>query len=329
MAPSHEKGRRGTTRASDDEFVLYLQGVPAHCRWQELKDFVRQTAMHIRQAVVYDDPNGYPTGIGQIIVKNEDEAWRTFRKLATTGWDGQVLTVTLAKASAPTKPISGPKQSPSASRPRFSFGMGNGSSNRTVPSDSVATRGYMPAPPPLMNYIHAYPASTPSWAANPEAHPFSPSPAVFPFNHMEYQYYPTSSMNPPQHMYGAAIMDATTMFIHTVPYYHQGGVIATGGGYPDPTTSTAFALAAAVPSCCSVIIDNLHRNIDVQTLKDHFHTTARAVVEHCEIVKTPPSPHAKDKEASSYAMATFPSTEEATKAVSLCNGTMLSGNRIV
>lgn len=56
----------------------YLQ-VPAHCRWQELKDFVRQTAQHIRQAVVYDDPHGYPTGIGQIIVKNEDEAWRTFR----------------------------------------------------------------------------------------------------------------------------------------------------------------------------------------------------------------------------------------------------------
>lgn len=119
-----------------------LLKVPAHCRWQELKDFVRQTAMHIRQAVVYDDPHGYPTGIGQIIVKNEDEAWRTFStslsqtgtkqiadvcvfvagKLAATGWDGQVLTVTLAKASAPTKPIAGPKQSPSANLPRFSYG---------------------------------------------------------------------------------------------------------------------------------------------------------------------------------------------------------------
>lgn len=55
--------------------------IPAHCRWQELKDFVRQSALHIRQAVVYDDQHGYPTGIGQIIVKNEDEAWRTYGPL--------------------------------------------------------------------------------------------------------------------------------------------------------------------------------------------------------------------------------------------------------
>ncbi|EKV05317.1 RNA binding protein [Penicillium digitatum PHI26] len=67
------------SRKSDDEFVIFLQGIPPHCRWQELKDLVRQTALHIRQAVVYDDNHGTPTGIGQIIVKNEDEAWRTYR----------------------------------------------------------------------------------------------------------------------------------------------------------------------------------------------------------------------------------------------------------
>ena len=94
-----EKGRSPRSRRSDDEFVVFLQGVsdgdirsqllihtdrntiqiPAHCRWQELKDLVRQTALHIRQAVVYDDSHGFPTGLGQIIVKNEDEAWRTYR----------------------------------------------------------------------------------------------------------------------------------------------------------------------------------------------------------------------------------------------------------
>lgn len=42
---------------------------------------MRQTALHIRQAVVYDDSHGFPTGLGQIIVKNEDEAWRTYREL--------------------------------------------------------------------------------------------------------------------------------------------------------------------------------------------------------------------------------------------------------
>lgn len=99
--PAREK-TRPRPRGTDEEFVLFLQGVsediflfyslqksarsltderkiPAHCRWQELKDLIRQTALHIRQAVVYDDNHGFPTGLGQIIVKNEEEAWRTYR----------------------------------------------------------------------------------------------------------------------------------------------------------------------------------------------------------------------------------------------------------
>lgn len=184
-----------------------------------------------------------------------------------------------------------------------------------------ATVGYLPAPP--LNYVHAYPASATSWTANPEAHPFSPSSAMFPFNQMEYHYYPTaSSMNPPQpqHMYGAATMDPT-IFIQAIPYYHQGGVPA---GYPDLTTSAAFTLSAS--SCCSVIVENLHPKMNVHTLKSHFRRSAGAVVEHCEMVNTPH--HARDK-ASNYAVATFASADEAAKVVSLCNGTMLSGNRIM
>ncbi|GFG03717.1 protein gar2 [Aspergillus udagawae] len=109
--PSRERGR-ARARASDEEFVLFLQGIPAHCRWQELKDMVRQTALHIRQAVVYDDQHGFPTGLGQIIVKNEDEAWRTYHRLSTNGWDGQSLVVTLARTSSPTRPVAGPTKSP-------------------------------------------------------------------------------------------------------------------------------------------------------------------------------------------------------------------------
>jgi hypothetical protein len=59
--------------------ILLEAQIPPRCRWQELKDLVRQTALHIRQAVVYDDHHGFPTGLGQIIVKNEEEAWRTYR----------------------------------------------------------------------------------------------------------------------------------------------------------------------------------------------------------------------------------------------------------
>ncbi|KAI9039678.1 uncharacterized protein KD926_009148 [Aspergillus affinis] len=110
--PAPQKTRMTKTRGSEEEFVLFLQGIPAHCRWQELKDMVRQTALHIRQAVVYDDNHGFPTGLGQIIVKNEDEAWRTYHRLSTNGWEGQSLVVTLARTSSPTRPIAGPTKSP-------------------------------------------------------------------------------------------------------------------------------------------------------------------------------------------------------------------------
>ncbi|PYH90083.1 RNA-binding domain-containing protein, partial [Aspergillus ellipticus CBS 707.79] len=120
--PLREKGRMAKPGRSDEEFVLFLQGIPAHCRWQELKDLVRQTALHIRQAVVYDDQHGFPTGLGQIIVKNEDEAWRTYHRLSTNGWEGQSLVVTLARTSSPTRPIAGPTKSPSVIPPNYAAG---------------------------------------------------------------------------------------------------------------------------------------------------------------------------------------------------------------
>ncbi|CEL06212.1 Putative RNA binding protein [Aspergillus calidoustus] len=112
MSPPRERGRPTRPRGSEEEFVLFLQGIPSRCRWQELKDLVRQTALHIRQAVVYDDHHGFPTGLGQIIVKNEEEAWRTYHRLSTNGWEGQSLVVTLARTSSPTQPIAGPTKSP-------------------------------------------------------------------------------------------------------------------------------------------------------------------------------------------------------------------------
>ncbi|EDN08249.1 predicted protein [Histoplasma mississippiense (nom. inval.)] len=121
MSPRQRDGRRNS-RSTDEEYVVFIQGIPPQCRWQELKDLVRQTALHIRQAVVYDDCHGHPTGLGQIIVKNEDEAWRTYNRLSTNGWNGNSLTVTLSLASAPTKPIAGPTKSQPPSRMPYAAG---------------------------------------------------------------------------------------------------------------------------------------------------------------------------------------------------------------
>ncbi|EGE05231.1 hypothetical protein TEQG_04388 [Trichophyton equinum CBS 127.97] len=138
ISPRQKDGKDRNPRSLEDEYVVFLQGIPPQCRWQELKDFVRQTALHIRQAVVYDDCHGHPTGLGQIIVKNEDEAWRTYNRLSTNGWNGHSLTVTLSLASEPTKPIAGPTKSPSLSGMPYASGF-------SVPPVTSAPMGASPA----------------------------------------------------------------------------------------------------------------------------------------------------------------------------------------
>ncbi|KAL3462693.1 hypothetical protein BJX64DRAFT_137680 [Aspergillus heterothallicus] len=85
---------------------------PPYCGWEELKDYISQTALHIRHAIVYHDQDGSHTGLGQIIIKNEAEAWRTFHKLCAIGWEGKSLVVTLARVNAPARPIAGPVKAP-------------------------------------------------------------------------------------------------------------------------------------------------------------------------------------------------------------------------
>ncbi|EIT80055.1 hypothetical protein AO1008_08218 [Aspergillus oryzae 100-8] len=84
--PHPQKGR-SRPRGSDEEFVLFLQGVsvlrqvgfPDGCLTEETDSSPLSLARTEGSAVVYDDHHGFPTGLGQIIVKNEDEAWRTYR----------------------------------------------------------------------------------------------------------------------------------------------------------------------------------------------------------------------------------------------------------
>ncbi|KAL3455007.1 hypothetical protein BJX64DRAFT_273128 [Aspergillus heterothallicus] len=175
MSFARDRGRPNRTRGSEEEFVLFLQGVsvtcsygvfidrhillkrqiPARCRWQELKDLVRQTALHIRQAVVYDDHHGFPTGLGQIIVKNEEEAWRTYHRLSTNGWEGQSLVVTLARTSSPTQPIAGPTKSPQCViRPNHVAGYStppNIYQNMAIPPSPISAESVLSSSPTFHN----------------------------------------------------------------------------------------------------------------------------------------------------------------------------------
>ena len=51
---------------------------PLNKGWQELKDFIREYAPHLRQAEMYKDDNGKPTGGGSVIVRGLEEARRAY-----------------------------------------------------------------------------------------------------------------------------------------------------------------------------------------------------------------------------------------------------------
>ncbi|OKL59599.1 hypothetical protein UA08_05087 [Talaromyces atroroseus] len=215
MTPSpRDRGRRGH-RTYEEEFVLYLQG-----------------------AVVYDDEHGYPTGLGQIIVKNEDEAWRTFRKLSSSGWEGQPLTVTLARASSPTSPIAGPTRSSSATVPAAAYrgamphklDMPISTEPLRAPSTTAATTSCLPLIP-MPHYTpishghashHSFPTAldsgfqSPAWNPHPEMLAFSPTMAVFPppVDQIEYPYYFPYSLPMPVSM-------PQPMYTETGPDYEQ------------------------------------------------------------------------------------------------------------
>ncbi|KAJ5400150.1 hypothetical protein N7465_010639 [Penicillium sp. CMV-2018d] len=264
-----DKGRP-RSRRSDDEFVVFLQGIPPHCRWQELKDLVRQTALHIRQAVVYDDSHGFPTGLGQIIVKNEDEAWRTYHRLSTSGWDGQSLVVTLSRTSTPTKPIAGPTRSPAMmptgyipghSTPPLVHGnmamppspVSPESSNPSTPPYPYPEYGVMmvPIPMPHQGFMPMMP--------DPHAPPmqcYPPSPVMNGVYEPHWNMMPGYQMSPPQS-------------------YHP---------YPPQTKGTNPNSPSFYPDRRAITIENLNPTTTCADLKSLLQTAG--TVQNCSIVTT-------------------------------------------
>ncbi|KAK2737038.1 hypothetical protein FQN57_000487 [Myotisia sp. PD_48] len=314
-----DEGQRNS-RPLDDEYVIFLQGIPPQCRWQELKDFVRQTALHIRQAVVYDDCRGHPTGLGQIIVKNEDEAWRTFNRLSTNGWNGHSLTVTLSLATDPTKPIAGPTKSPLGGVP---FGVGVtpaivSSSSTCMPNTERSPR--MPTSPtytqtqeqkqvPYMNNLNG-------------SHymPFSPDsmytmPWIFPNDNgvfLPYQTFYTSSFD----------------------FGQQARYFGCGNEYMNPYTngfqhrhsvSTPFAnhfnQGFGAPVSRNIFIHNLPWDTTGVLLKEHLRSAG--FIERCEVIERKVGGATR-----TCANVTFRTKDEAKHAIFYFDNSLFRGVRI-
>ncbi|KAJ5170896.1 Nucleotide-binding alpha-beta plait [Penicillium coprophilum] len=321
MPPSGRDKGRPRSRRSDDEFVVFIQGIPPHCRWQELKDLVRQTALHIRQAVVYDDSHGLPTGLGQIIVKNEDEAWRTYHRLSTSGWDGQSLVVTLSRTSTPTKPIAGPTRSP----PMMPTGYISGHStpplvhgNMAIPPSPVSPESSHPPTPPypypeygvMMVPIPMPPQSFMPMMPDPHAPPmqyYPPSPVM---NGAMYEPHwnmmPGYQMSPPQHMYHPND-DSPPQTYH----YHRESRKGTNPNSP-----------SFYPNRRAITIENLNPATTCADLKTLLQTAG--TVQKCSIVTADPI----DGDAQLYGLINMQTADEAQCAVTMFNNLNFMGSRI-
>ncbi|KAK2765414.1 hypothetical protein FQN54_008262 [Arachnomyces sp. PD_36] len=337
------KGSRKGSKGGEEEYVVFLQGIPPQCRWQELKDLVRQTAHHIRQAVVYDDCHGRPTGLGQIIVKNEDEAWRTYYRLSTNGWDGHSLTVTLSLACAPTRPIAGPTRSPPAMR-RHPYSRGYSRPSTATPSPSTPSPSASPEKP-MMPY---------QWS--PEYNPFfmNFTPGYLPLGHeannsityvmplvfnnkgpftlptatthpAEYEAYsqpniscaPSSFQQPQPH----------EIYPNTATKPHRNDSIHScdSSNASNRSNRSSLSAASATPTqpSRSVLIRNLKPSASWQNLREYLR--AAGVVERCEVYYNRRS---AQQSSSGTAKATFRSAEEAQKAVNLFDNSYFWGSRI-
>ncbi|KAJ5807893.1 Nucleotide-binding alpha-beta plait [Penicillium riverlandense] len=306
-----EKARGPRLRRSDDEFVVFLQGIPAHCRWQELKDLVRQTALHIRQAVVYDDSHGVPTGLGQIIVKNEDEAWRTYHRLSTNGWDGQSLVVTLARTSSPTKPIAGPTRSPPAMMPSGYVTPPRGQGNPTMPPSPISPESVHSSSPTAYSYPDYGPMMSPMGMPPQQFMPMM-----------------TDTMTQPLPCYPSSPLMHCTMYdppawammpAYPMPPMHPLHETAAedGTGYqrhPRKQHDHQY-----IPNTREISIHNLSTsatNVDLKNLLQ-----GAGAVEQCTVTAT-------SDVKTSYGSATMHSTEEARRAVSMFNNMSFMGAQL-
>ncbi|KAJ6050264.1 Nucleotide-binding alpha-beta plait [Penicillium canescens] len=279
--PFREKAR--PKRRSDDEFVVFLQG--------ELKDLVRQTALHIRQAVVYDDSHGFPTGLGQIIVKNEDEAWRTYHRLSTNGWDGQSLVVTLARTSTPTKPIAGPTRSPMHYSGHSTPPLGNAKfppspvspeSTHASPTFSYPEYGVMMAPMPMAPFMPMMPDLAPMQ--------FPPSPVMGGYEPPYWNIGPGYPMSP---MHGSFDTNRYHKSPPT-PDSHAGGCKYRG-----------------------IILENLNASTQRADLENLLQTAG--TVEQSHVTKN---------QGQAQGLATMQTVEEAQRAVYMFNNIVFMGSRI-
>ncbi|KKA22864.1 RNA binding protein [Rasamsonia emersonii CBS 393.64] len=240
-------------------------------------------------------------------------------RLSTGGWDGQTLTVTLARASSPTRPIAGPTRSPTRF-PQTSYvqGYSKSAAGITAPaspisSESMATppASYQsPEPITIVNYTgvnnvmplpmdpmfqpvpwNTAPAKGAAPFPNSHAVPTAAPAPMFtpPFDPAAYSFYPYQMPAVPPmyeiHVPKPPIQNNCRTDMFQQQYYHS-------YGYEMPSNMNNMAaanvsyptypLAGSGSGSRSVLIQNLAPDVNQQVLEGHFRVAG--TIEWCEII---------------------------------------------
>ncbi|KKK18004.1 hypothetical protein AOCH_006406 [Aspergillus ochraceoroseus] len=336
-SPPREKGRVSRPRGSEEEFVLFLQGIPARCRWQELKDLVRQTALHIRQAVVYDDHHGFPTGLGQIIVKNEDEAWRTYQ---SSCYPSQNQLPYETHRGSYEEPIlcsstelcgwvfNAPESYPKPGRTGLPYFPRIRYLNKLDLSRARIWRSDQPHghPTPAFMPIFTDPLSqpVPGMPNSPALRPAFCDPMAFGI----LPAYPMSHMHPP-------IMAPSIRLNQRRPNHTPTGANNSSNAsiprkamytytHSHPPLFPAYSNAPSrQPGRRTIFIQNLSPTTTAQDLRNLLQEAAAGAIEKCEVPTDPETSRCKG-----FARVTLASAEEAKRAIGLYNNTVFMGSKI-
>ncbi|KIW21271.1 hypothetical protein PV08_01851 [Exophiala spinifera] len=109
--PREQRRARDVNR-DDEQYIILVQDIPRHCRWQELKDMTRSLGgEQSLKAEVFATSDG--SQLGHCTIKGRSAATQVYENFCVQGWNGKCVRVSLAVLEKPgiLKTLEGPRKS--------------------------------------------------------------------------------------------------------------------------------------------------------------------------------------------------------------------------
>ncbi|OAP63923.1 hypothetical protein AYL99_03150 [Fonsecaea erecta] len=229
MPQRQERHRRRHSSKDEQPYIILVQDIPRHCRWQELKDMTRSLGgEQSLKAEVFNVGDG--TQLGHCTIKGRADAVKVYENLCTQGWNGYRVRVKLVaqEKDGSLRKIEGPKESNGivpSERPAGLF-------HPTLPGPAATARSsanplYTTSahPPASMSYTTQYATMT-SWAGQPSVPSLTPTLAPTTMAYL-------SGVCPPRSSYLTPSAHAGNVGPATPNSIHFSG----DSGLPPPTSS--------------------------------------------------------------------------------------------